>query len=118
MAQAWRLAGGAGAQRRRAGDGVWRRVARPSVVDAWQARGAAREGGLGENMGREGGLARGAARGRPVAAPAANAVTASKQRVRRDGGEGKIVINSKFQNPFYKLKFSPLSWPQTKNYLI
>ena len=74
------LAGKAGTQRRRAGDGVWRRVARPSVVNAWQARGAAREGGLSENRGREGGLARGAARGRPEDGASVTA--------RRRGGDG------------------------------
>ena len=44
---------------------------------------------------REGGFGRGSARGRPVAAPAANAVTARNRE--GDGGEGKTVIRSKFK---------------------
>ena|SRR6185503_10196697 len=33
-----------------------------------------------------------------------------------DGGDGKLVNNSKFQRPVRKLNFSPSSWPQKKNF--
>jgi len=49
---------------------------------AWRARRAPGIAGVGKTGAIEGGFGRGSARGRPVAALAANAVTASKQRAR------------------------------------
>jgi hypothetical protein len=47
-----------------------------------------------------------------------DAVTAKKQRRERngDGGDGSLVIRSKFKIFFCKLNFSPFSWPQMKNF--
>ena len=56
----------------------------------------------------------GAARGRRPRRPAANGDERREQR--RDGVDGSLVINSKFQNAVCKISFSPSISPQMKNF--
>ena len=77
------------------------------------------EGGMDAGMGAKPGTGKavstgGVTRRRPVAAPAANGDERREQR--RDGVDGSLVINSKFQNAVCKISFSPSISPQMKNF--
>ena len=87
-------------------------------VRAGRRRRVARPRDFGEKPGAgKAVLARGSARGRPAVDAGARRRHGEKQRGgRRDGGEGNFVINSKFQIPVCKLRLSPSSWPQMKNF--
>ena len=65
-----------------------------------------RHQGLGEGWGT--------ACGRRPRRPAANGDERREQR--RDGVDGSLVINSKFQNAVCKISFSPSISPQMKNF--
>ena len=66
----------------------------------------------------------GTARGRPVDGTPSPTFAGSERRrhgekqrgERRDGGEGKTVIRSKFKIHFVNSNFSPSRWPQRKNF--
>ena len=99
---------------------------RPSST-SWRAEGGGARGERGRVPGRSvssetedarGGLAGGAARARRMADAGDERLRHSeKQRgERRDGGEGKTVIRSKFKIHFVNSNFSPSTWPQMKNF--
>ena len=56
----------------------------------------------------------GAARGRRPRRPAVNGDERREQR--RDGVDGSLIINSKFQNAVCKISFPPSISPQMKNF--